>query len=434
MDTERRPTIILAALLVAALAFALAQTMVAAALPAIAGAYGTSTATATWVMTGFLLSASVATPLLGRMGDLFGKGRVLTAVLVTFALGSVVAGLAGSIEVLIAGRVIQGVAGAVFPLSFGIVRDTFPPARVAMGIGVISAVFGIGGGIGMPMAGVIVDNTDISWLFWIGVLALPAAVAAWFVVPPSPARERVRIDWTGAALLSAGLVALLLGITRANEWGWGSTPVLALLIGGVALLVGWVAFEARTRDPLVDMRILRRRQVAATNLTALLIGFAMFGSFLLVPQFVQAPAATGYGFGLSVTQAGLLMVPSALMMLVAGPLAGALGTRIGSKAVLAIGTGFVGASFAVMLELHSAEWQFLLAMALLGVGIAFSFAAMANLVVENVDAGDVGVATGINTIGRTIGGAFGAAVVGAVLSSQTLAGSCRPRAPTRRRS
>jgi EmrB/QacA subfamily drug resistance transporter len=426
MQQERQPAVVLAALLVAALAFALAQTMVAAALPAIAGAYDTSTSTATWVMTGFLLSASVATPLLGRLGDLFGKGRVLTGVLLVFAIGSIVAGLASSIEVLIAGRAIQGVAGAVFPLSFGIVRDTFPRDRVPMGIGLISAVFGIGGGIGMPLAGVIVDNIDVSWLFWIGLMGLPAAAAAWFVVPPSPARERTRLDWAGAAVLSVGLVALLLGITRANDWGWGSAEVVALLIAGVAVLVGWVALEARTAQPLVDMRVLRRRQVAATNLTAFLIGFAMFGSFLLVPQFVQTPEQAGYGFGLSVTSAGLLMVPSALMMLVAGPIAGSLGGRIGSKTVLAIGTVFAGASFAVLLELHSAEWHFLIAMALLGVGIAFAFAAMANLVVENVDAGDVGVATGINTIARTIGGAFGAAVVAAVLSGQTLAGSPLP--------
>lgn len=424
--TDTHPTAVLGALLVAALSFALAQTMVAAALPEIARAYETDVSTATWVFTGFLLSASVATPLLGRLGDLFGKGRVLTAVLVTFAAGSVVAGLASSIEVLIAGRVIQGVAGAVFPLSFGIVRDTFPAERVPVGIGVISAVFGIGGGIGLPLSGVIVDNVDVSWLFWIGLGALPAALATWILVPASPARERVRLDWAGAVTLSIGLVALLLGITRANEWGWGSAPVLALLIGGVAVLAGWIALEARTPDPMVDMRVLRRRPVAATNATGFLIGFAMFGSFLLVPQFAQTPVASGYGFGLSVTGAGLLMVPSALAMLVAGPLAGALGARFGSRMVLTAGTAFAGAAFAVLLEAHSAQWHFVVAMVLLGIGIAFAFAAMANLVVQSVDAGDVGIATGINTITRTIGGAFGAAVVSALLAADQIAGTPLP--------
>ena len=424
--TDTHPNAVLGALLVAALSFALAQTMVAAALPQIASSYDTSVSTATWVFTGFLLSASVATPLLGRLGDLFGKGRVLTAVLVTFALGSAVAGLASSIEVLIAGRVIQGVAGAVFPLSFGIVRDTFPSARVPVGIGVISAVFGIGGGIGLPLSGVIVDNVNISWLFWIGLLALPAALATWILVPASPARERVRLDWAGAAMLSVGLVAVLLGITRANDWGWGSPEVLALIIGGVAALAGWIALEMRVAEPMVDMRVLRRRPVAATNATGFLIGFAMFGSFLLVPQFAQTPEASGYGFGLSVTEAGLLMVPSSLAMLVAGPLAGALGARFGSRPVLTAGTAFAGAAFAVLLEAHSAQWHFIVAMVLLGIGIAFAFAAMANLVVQSVDAGDVGIATGINTITRTIGGAFGASVVAAVLASETIAGTPLP--------
>jgi EmrB/QacA subfamily drug resistance transporter len=423
---DPHPNAVLGALLVAALAFALAQTMVVAALPEIARGYDTSVATATWVLTGFLLSASVATPLLGRLGDLFGKGRVLTAVLLTFAAGSVVAGLASSIEVLIAGRVIQGAAGAVFPLSFGIIRDTFPTERVPVGIGVISAVFGIGGGIGLPLAGVIVDNADVSWLFWIGLVSLPAALGIWMLVPASPARERVRIDWAGAATLSVGLVALLLGISRANDWGWGSGPVLALLAGGVAVLAGWVALEARIGEPLVDMRVLRRRPVAATNITGFLVGFAMFGSFLLVPQFAQTSPQAGYGFGLSVTGAGLMMLPSAGAMLLAGPLAGTLGNRFGSRAVLTAGTIFAGASFAVLVEAHSAEWNFLVAMALLGVGLAFSFASMANLVVQSVDAGDVGVATGINTIARTIGGAFGAAVIATILASNTLAGTPLP--------
>src|ERR671916_2606774 len=256
-----RPTRVLAVLLLAGVSFALSQTMVIPALPAFAGDFGASPAAVSWVLTGYLLSASVATPIAGKLGDLFGKGRVLTGVLVLFSTGSAVCALADSIEVVIAGRVIQGVAGGVFPLSFGIIRDTFPPDRVAGGIGLMSAMFGIGGGIGLPLSGVVVDNFDLSWLFWIGLIALPAALAARLVVPPSPARARTRVDWAGAALLSGALVCVLLGVTEANDWGWASGRTLGLIAAGLALAVVWLRLEARVQDPLIDLRVLRRRAV-----------------------------------------------------------------------------------------------------------------------------------------------------------------------------
>jgi EmrB/QacA subfamily drug resistance transporter len=414
---------VLIALLLAALSYALSQTLVAPALPKIVDGYHTTRSSASWVLTGYLLSASVCTPLAGKLGDLYGKGRVLTAVLVIFSAGSLVCALADSISVLIAGRVIQGVAGGVFPLAFGIINDEMPADRRAVAIGLVSAMFGIGGGIGLPLSGVIVDNFDLSWLFWIGLLALPAGVATWRLVPPSPARERTRVDWRGAAVLSAGLVALLLGITKANAWGWLSASTLGLLLVGVVLLTGFVALQRRTRDPLVDIGVLRQRPVLATNVTAFLVGVAMFGSFLLIPQFAETAKSNGYGFGMSVTAAGLVMLPSAASMLVAGPIGGSLGTRIGFRLVLALGAILAAASFGLMAALHTHVWSFLLAATLLGFGISFAFAAMANLVVDAVDPGEVGIATGINTIARTVGGAFGAALVTALLTAETISGS-----------
>jgi len=417
---------VLATLLLAGLSFALLQTMVAPALPAIQRAFDTSASAAAWVLTGFLVSASVATPIIGKLGDLYGKGRVLTLVLLTFAAGSVLAALAESIELLIAARLLQGVAGGVFPLSFGIVRDTFPPHRVPLGIGIISATFGIGGGIGLVASGLIVDNADVSWLFVVGLLAVPAAVVAARAIPPSPTRERTRIDWRGAAVLSLGLAALLIGVSRANDWGWTSARVLALVLGGLAVLVAWVALELRTHEPLVEMRVLRRRPVLLTNVAGLLVGFAMFSSFLLIPLFVQAPERTGYGFGASVTEAGLYMAPSAAIMLVAGPLAGALGGRFGSRLTLIAGCLFATASFVLLAIAHSAGWHIVLSSVLLGAGIAFSMSSMANLVVESVAQRDVGIATGINTIMRTVGGGFGATLAVAIVTAETLPGTLLP--------
>lgn len=429
MSNEERARVlpVMATLLLATLAFALSQTMVVPALPDIAQEYETTSGGAAWVLTGFLLSASVATPIVGKLGDVLGKGRVLTGVLLVFSVGSVVNGLAEAIGPLVAGRVLQGVAGGVFPLAFGIIRDTFPPPRVGVGIGILSAMFGIGGGIGLPLAGVIVDTAGVSLVFWSGLIAVPAALAARRFVPASPSREgSASIDWAGALALSAALAALLLALSQSNAWGWGSPATLGLLGGGLAGLVGWVRLELGRSEPLVDIRLLSTRAVAATNLTGFLVGFAMFSSFLLVPQFAQTPLQAGYGFGASATGAGLIMLPSALVMLAAGPLAGAVGSRIGFRPVLATGTAAVCASFLLLTVAHGAVWEFVVSGALLGVGISCSLAAMANLIVQAVPQRDVGIATGINTIARTMGGAFGSAVATAVVTAQVIPGTAVP--------
>jgi EmrB/QacA subfamily drug resistance transporter len=421
MDSRaKHPTEVLIVLMLAGIAFALSQTLVIPALPEIAADLDASPTAASWILTGFLLSASVATPIVGKLGDVFGKGRMLTIVLLVFSVGSVLCALATSIGPMIAGRVIQGIAGGVFPLAFGIIRDTFPPERMASGLGMVSAIFGIGGGIGLPLSGVIVDNLDISWLYWIALLALPAAAVAFRQVPPSPVVERTKIDWLGALLLSAALAAILLGVTEANDWGWGSTEILALMIGGVALLLAWLRFEAGLDQPLIELRILRRRAVATTNLAGLLIGFAMFSSFLLIPQFAQTPESSGYGFGMSVTGAGLMLAPAAVAQFIAGPLAGRLGSHIGFRPTLAAGAALAAVAFALLAIAHSHPWHFVVAGILIGAGISFGFASMANLIVGAVPQRDVGIATGINTITRTIGGAFGSAIATAILAAATI--------------
>jgi len=413
---------VLLVLLMAGVSFALSQTLVIPALPEIGDHLDASATATSWLLTAFLLSASIATPIVGKLGDIHGKGRVLTVVLLVFAAGAVVCALGRTIEVVIAGRVLQGVAGGVFPLAFGIVRDTFPRERMPAGLGMVSAIFGIGGGIGLSLSGVIADNLDTSWLFWINLIALPAALAAYLLIPPLPAGRRPRIDWAGAALLSAALAAILLGVSEADDWGWGSPANLGLILGGVALTGVFIRVEARTADPLIDLEVLRRPAVATTNLTAFMVGLAMFASFLLIPQFAQAPELTGYGFGASVTVGGLLLLPVAIAQLLTGALAGMLGTRIGFRAVLAIGAGLTSASFVVLAAAHEREVEILAAGALLGAGISFAFAAMANLIVAAVPQSDVGIATGINTVMRTVGGSFGAAIATAILAGSSGAG------------
>jgi MFS family permease len=338
-----------------------------------------------------------------------------------------VSAIGGSIGVLILGRAIQGAGGAIFPLAFGIIRDEFPPERVATSIGLISATFGIGGGLGLVLSGVMVDHLSVQWIFWSSVLVTGlAAWATWRYVPESPVRVEARIDWRGAALLSLTLASLLLGVSEGNAWGWGSTGVLGLFAAAAGLGSAFVAFERRAPEPMVDMQLMSHRPVWSTNLTAFAIGFAMFGAYVLIPQLVELPAVTGYGFAKTTTVAGLLMLPSALVMLGAGPLSGWLGSRFGSRLPLALGTAFAGAASLELALFHQTLAEIALGGLLVGIGIGLAFAAMANLIVGAVRQDQTGVATGINTIMRSIGGAVGAQIAAAILAGNRILGGRFP--------
>jgi EmrB/QacA subfamily drug resistance transporter len=407
----------LAVLAVATMAYALLQTMVAPALPQIQRDLHTSTSAVTWVLTVYLLTASIATPVFGRLGDMFGKEHVMLIVLVVFAVGCLISALSHSFAVLIIGRAVQGAGGAVFPLSFGIIRDEFPAEHVAAGIGFVSATFGIGAGAGLALSGVIVEHLSYEWIFWLGLVAtVGAAIATKLFVPESPVKTPGRIDWLGAGLLSVALVALLLAISEGNVWGWTSARTLALFAASAVLLLGWVAFELRAVQPLIDMRLLALRGVWTTNVAGFLIGFGMFGSFILIPQFVQTPHSAGYGFGASVTEAGLFLLPTAAMMLLAGPGAGSLSSRLGARAPLQIGAALSAAAYALLAVAHSQKWHIYLLSGLLGIGIGFAFAAMANLIVRAVPQTQTGEATGMNTVMRTVGGAMGGQIAASIVS------------------
>jgi EmrB/QacA subfamily drug resistance transporter len=419
--------ITLVVLALGALSYALLQSAVAPALPEIQRSLHASESGVTWILTAYLLAASVATPLLGRLGDIHGKERVLVWVLAALAVGTALSALATELPLMIAGRVIQGAAGGIFPLAFGIIRDEFPRERVAGGLGLISAIMGIGAGVGIVLAGVIVDQLSYHWLFWLPlVLVVLATVATALFVPESPIKAPARIAWGAAALLSGGLAALLLAVSEAVTWGWGSARTLGLVAFALVLLGIWVRVELGSRQPLVDMRIMRLRGVWTVNLAGFLLGFGMYGSFILLPQFVEQPESTGYGFGATVTQAGLFMLPSTLGMLLTGPMAGRLERRFGSKPPLLAGVLFAAASYVFLAIAHGAHGDIYVASGLLGIGIGLSFAAMANLIVVAVPADQTGVATGMNTIMRTIGGALGSQIIASILTANVIAATGLP--------
>jgi EmrB/QacA subfamily drug resistance transporter len=415
-----------AALALAGLTFALLQSLVAPALPEIQRDLHTSETSAAWILTAYLLSASILTPIVGRVGDMFGKERTLVLSLVVLGVGTLVAALASSIGVLIAARVVQGCGGAIFPLAFGIIRDEFPRARVAHGIALISAILGIGGGLGIVLAGPIVDALSYHWLFWFPlVLVALATVATLLFVPESPIKVPGRVNVMGAALLAGWLVCLLVGISEGSSWGWGDPRIIGLFAAALVLLGAWVRNEARAAEPLVDMEMMRIRAVWTVNASAFLVGAGMYSSFVLIPLFVETPTSAGYGFGATVTGAGLFMLPSTIMMLLVSPIAGRMANRVGSRVPLIAGAATTCLAFAVFAVAHTERWEIYLGSALLGAGIGLAFASLANLIVEAVRPEQTGVATGMNTVMRSLGGSIGAQI-GASVIAGTVVGHALP--------
>ena len=419
-STERRAhhQVTFAVLTTGVIAFALLQSLVTPVLPTLEAALGTNQSDVTWVLTAYLLSASIFTPILGRLGDMTGKKRMFVLALAALALGCLLAALATNLTVMIIARVIQGIGGGVLPLAFGIIRDEFPRDRVAGAVGAISALVAVGAGVGLVVAGPIVNALSYHWLFWLPLFVLVvAALAAQVLVPESPVRTSGSINWPAALLLSSWLVALLLSVSQAPSWGWGSAKVLGLLAAAVVLAVLWVIVESRSAQPLIDMKMMRIRAVWATNLVALLFGVAMYAAFAFLPQFLQTSSAAGYGFGASITLSGLLLLPQTIASFVLGLVSGRLAQRIGSKKVLIVGTFVSAIGYLTFVLAHGSQGEIVLGSTIMGAGFGLAFAAMSNLIVAAVLPSQTGVASGMNANIRTIGGAIGAAVMASVVTA-----------------
>ncbi len=417
--TRRQSTTITIVVLgMAGLIYAVVQSAVLPALPSFQHSLHTSVGGASWILITYLLSASVATPIIGRLGDMYGKDRLLVLTLIGFAFGSALAAVANSIVVLDIARVIQGAGGGIVPLSFGIVRDELPRNRVPGTIGLVSSMLGIGGGVGIVLAGVILAHFSWHWLFWFPLIpTLLAAALAYFYVPPSPVRTPAKINWTAAALMTVGISAVLLGVSEASSWSWGSPKTLGVIAAGLLVCAAWVGWEVRSAVPLVDMRLMRLRPVWSINLAAVLLGGGMYALFVIIPELLQEPRSTGYGLGASVIRSGIFIVPLSVMMLVMSLQAGRVARRFGSKAALLAGTLATLAGFLLLVVAHDKPWHFYLATTIFGIGLGLAYSALGTLIVEAVPRTETGVASGMNAVMRTLGGAVGSAFAATFISS-----------------
>ncbi|HZQ82422.1 MAG TPA: MFS transporter [Gaiellaceae bacterium] len=418
------PNVTLTVLSVAGLAFSMLSSAVVPALPTIQHDLHTSENGVAWVLTGYLLSASVGTAILGRLGDMYGKERLLVWTLIVLSGGTLLAGVSSSLALLIVARVIQGAGGGVFPLAFGIIRDEFPREKVAGSIGLMSALLGVGGGVGIVLGGLIVEHLSWHWLFWLPLAVLVVAtVCTWRFVPESPVRVPGRINWLAAALMSAGMTLVLVAVSETTVWGWGGTKTIVMLAAGVLFCVAWVLVEVRSKEPLIDMRLMRVRAVWTANVTAFLLGAGMYSSFIVFPQFAQLPKSTGFGFGASIVVSALYLLPSTVGMFVVGFFAGRIAARFGSKAALVAGSAVTGVAFGWLAVAHGHPYDMLISAALLGIGIGLAFAALGNIVIQAVSDHETGVASGMNTVMRTVGGALGGQLVATFLADHVSNGN-----------
>lgn len=409
-------------LALAAASFALAQTAVLPGMGVLGRELEASAADMSWVMSGYLLAAAVLTPVFGRLGDMWGKRRMLVAALLLFAAASVVAALASNVWVLVAARIVQGAGGGIIPLCMGIISDAFSPRRRPVALGIVGATAGIGAGGGLLMGGLLVDHASWEWIFWAGAAMAGAAALGSLLLPADGARTPGRIDFGGLVLLTAGLVAPLFALTRTSAWGWGDARTLGLIAAGLVVLAVFVHYERRADDPLVDMRVLGRPVVLFTNVTTLLFGFGMFGAFMLIPQLAQTPEAAGYGLGLDATGSGLLLMPACLAMLVTGGLAGTLSLRFGQRTPLIAGALLGAAGLAALATAHGSQGAVIGWSVLLFGGIGLGMAAMPNILVDACPREMSGQATGVNALIRSVGSSLGSQIVATLLAgSATLA-------------
>ncbi|MFB7656308.1 MULTISPECIES: MFS transporter [unclassified Streptomyces] len=416
-----RPNAVVAVLALAGIVVSLMQTLVIPIVPELPKLLDAPASDAAWAVTATLLAAAVATPVVGRLGDMAGKRRMLLLSLVLLIAGSAICGLSDTLVPMVVGRAMQGLSAAVIPLGISIMRDELPAERLAGATALMSASLGVGGALGLPAAALIADNLDWHMLFWVsGALGAVALVLVLALVPESAVRAGGRFDVPGAIGMAAGLVCLLLAISKGADWGWSSGTTLGLFAAAVVVLLVWGRWELRTPRPLVDLRTTARRQVLFTNLASIAVGFSMFAMSLVLPQLLQLPEATGYGLGRSLLTAGLVMAPSGLVMMAFAPVSAKVSKTRGPKVTLMIGALIVAGGYGLNIVLMSEVWHLVLVSCVIGAGIGFTYGAMPALIMGAVPASETAAANSLNTLMRSIGTSVASAIAGVILAQMTV--------------
>ena len=393
----------------------LLQTAIVPLIPQFPVLLSVSASSAAWLLTATLVAGAVSAPVLGRLGDMYGKRRMLLVSLMIILGSAVLAAVAPNFAVLLVARAMQGVGFGVIALGMSLMRDVLPPAKVAGGVGLMSSSLGVGGSIGPPVTGIVAEHGGWRVLFVavaVGALALLVVVRRW--VPESRVRSGGRFDTVGAIGLTAGLVCLLLGISKGSEWGWTGPVVLGLLAAAAIVLAVWGRYELRLASPLVDLRVATRPAVLRTNLASVLLGFSIFATFALATQILQAPVATGYGFGLSMLVAGLLLLPIGGSMVIFSSVSARISDRQGPRTTVIAGSALLVVGNAGIAFLPGSVWLMVIAATVGAIGAALAYSALPLLIMAAVPRTETAAANSLNTLMRQLGTSTVTAVAAAV--------------------
>jgi MFS family permease len=400
----------------------LTQSLLIPVLPAIQLDLDSSTGGTQWLLTSTLLVAAVAVPVFGRLGDLYGKRLLLTAAAAALTIGSLICAFSDTLPWLIVGRAVTGMSAAAIPLGISLIGSVLPAHRRGTGIALVSATLGIGGALGLPLAALVAEHADYHALFWICVVGGLVAVVGILLAVKEPGRAaNGSMDHPGAVLLAAALVSLLLPLAQGNKWGWSDAKTLGLLAAAVVLLVVFVLVERRVASPLVDVRANARPALLLTNIASVCVGFALFAMLIGTASYVQAPEASGYGFGSSVLASGLAMLPSGVAMLLLSPVSAKLSDRFGPKVTLAIGGVVIAIGFLSRIVFTGSFWQIVVGTTVAGAGTGIAYAAMPSLIMRAAPQSELAAANGLNALARSVGSSLASAIGGTVLAASTIA-------------
>ncbi|NMO55889.1 MFS transporter [Actinoplanes sp. TBRC 11911] len=424
-----QPRVVVAVLAYGSLLVAVLQTLVVPVIGEIQAELGVSASAASWAITANLLAAAVCTPVIGRLGDLRGRRSVMIGVMVLVLAGSVLAAVTTSLPLLLVARVLQATSFGLSPLLIATLREELPAERLTGAMALISGMIAVGAGVGVAVTGFFMrSGGDYHQLFWLSSALTALGLLGFLALPSRAAAAIGRIDWTGAVLLGAGLVLLVMPLEQGNTWGWGSPETLGSLAGSVLLLTLFVLVERRVTHPLVTVKMLRHRPIAVANVAGLFMGFAFFAIFLSISALVQAPpAVAGYGFGSTVLAASLVyLLPGTAGGIITAPLGGRLVNAFGAKATLVLAALLAAAGFAFLALVHATTWQVIAGSVAVNTGVMFGYAALPALIVQHVDRAETGIANSMNSIVRSVGMSLGTAFVVALLARNLVPGAALP--------
>lgn len=420
--TPRRSSrLITAVLCLSGTVVALQQTMVIPLLPEFPKILGVSADDASWLVTVTLLTSAVATPIVSRLADMFGKRRMMLISMTMIVVGSLVAAMGGNFISLLVGRGLQGFAISMIPVGISIMRDELPKEKVASATALMSATLGVGAALGLPLSGLIFEHLGWPAIFWLSaIVGVLLIIAVAVVVPESSVRTRGKFDFLGAVMLSVSLAALLLAISKGARWGWTSEPTLLMFVIGIVTLALWFPYELGVTQPMVDLRTSAKRPVLLTNVASILVGFSMYANNLSTTQQLQMPKISGYGFELGVMAAGLCMIPAGLAMVFFAPVSANITKRYGAKTTLIVGGTVLALAYIARVFLTGSIALIIISAAVVSIGTAIAYSAMPMLIMRSVPITETASANGLNSLLRSVGTSISSAVVAAMLTSMVI--------------